>query len=203
MSKNVIIVFTRNPELGKVKTRLAKTIGNEAALEVYKLLLHHTEAVLSTIDCDVAVYYSSEIAPIDIWNKANYRKFIQQGEDLGDRMHEAFLEQFNLKYEKVIIVGSDLFELTPQHIHQAFQVLEQSDAVIGPAIDGGYYLLGMKTFLPSVFLNKEWSRPNVFSDTIKDLRSYNFETLETLNDIDTFEDLELHPEILKQIAFLK
>ncbi len=203
MSKNVVIVFTRNTELGKVKTRLAKTIGNEAALEVYRLLLHHTEAVLSTLDCDVAVYYSSEIAPTDIWNKANYRKFIQQGEDLGRRMHEAFQEQFNLKYEKVIIVGSDLFDLTPQHIYQAFKVLEQSDAVIGPAKDGGYYLLGMKALLPGVFYNKQWSSETVFKDTIKDLKPYQFETIETLNDIDTFEDLELHPEILKQIAFLK
>lgn len=203
MSKNVVIVFIRNPELGKVKTRLASTIGNEAALEVYKRLLDYTQHVLSTLNCDVAVYYSNIIKVNDIWDKSNYFKFIQEGEDLGERMRQAFQEQFHLKYQNVVIVGSDLFDLKAEHINQTFKKLEQNDVVIGPAIDGGYYLLGMKTFLPSVFLNKEWSSPNVFSNTIKDLRSYNFEILETLNDIDTFEDLELYPEILKQIAHLK
>lgn len=200
MNKNVVIVFTRNPELGKVKTRLASTIGNEAALEVYNRLLNHTQHVLSTLNCDVAVYYSNKINANDIWDKPNYFKFIQKGEDLGERMRQAFKEQFHLKYQNVVIVGSDLFDLKAEHMNQAFKALEQNDFVIGPAKDGGYYLLGMKVLLPAVFLNKEWSSPNVFSATIEDFRSYNFEILEILNDIDTFEDLELYPEILKQIS---
>ena len=172
MSKNIIIVFTRNPELGKVKTRLAQTIGNNATLEVYINLLQHTEHVLNSLNCDVAVYYSEKIEQDDIWNKQQYTKFLQHGNHLGERMYNAFQQQFNLQYNKVVIVGSDLFDLKPQHITQAFKALEQTDAVIGPAKDGGYYLLGMTSLIRKVFDNKIWSSDTVLSDTIKDLQNH-------------------------------
>ena len=121
MSKNIIIVFTRNPELGKVKTRLAQTIGNKATLEVYIQLLQHTEHVLNSLNCDVAVYYSETIIQDDIWNKKTYTKYLQNGANLGERMYNAFKEQFNLHYNKVVIVGSDLFDLKPQHITKALR----------------------------------------------------------------------------------
>lgn len=199
MSKNIIIVFTRNPELGKVKTRLAQTIGNNATLEVYINLLQHTEHVLNSLNCDVAVYYSEKIEQDDIWNKQQYTKFLQHGNHLGERMYNAFQQQFNLQYNKVVIVGSDLFDLKPQHITQAFKALEQNDAVIGPAKDGGYYLLGMTSLIRKVFDNKTWSSDTVLSDTIKDLQNHKIEMLEMLNDIDNFEDLKAHPELLKLI----
>jgi rSAM/selenodomain-associated transferase 1 len=199
MSKNIIIVFTRNPELGKVKTRLAQTIGNNATLEVYINLLQHTEHVLNSLNCDVAVYYSETIIQDDIWNKKTYTKYLQNGDNLGERMYNAFQQQFNLQYNKVVIVGSDLFDLKPQHITQAFKALEQHDAVIGPAKDGGYYLLGMTSLIRKVFDNKTWSSDTVLSDTIKDLQNHKIEMLEMLNDIDTFEDLKAHPELLKLI----
>jgi rSAM/selenodomain-associated transferase 1 len=200
MSKNIIIVFTRNPELGKVKTRLAQTIGNKATLEVYIQLLHHTEHVLNSLNCDVAVYYSETIIQDDIWNKKTYTKYLQNGDNLGERMYNAFKEQFNLHYNKVVIVGSDLFDLKPQHITNAFKALEQNDVVIGPAQDGGYYLLGMSTMIPQVFVNKTWSSPTVFEETLKDLQNLKVYLLEMLNDIDTFEDLKAHPELLKFIS---
>lgn len=199
MSKNIIIVFTRNPELGKVKTRLAQTIGNNATLEVYINLLQHTEHVLNSLNCDVAVYYSEKIEQDDIWNKQQYTKFLQHGNHLGERMYNAFQQQFNLQYNKVVIVGSDLFDLKPQHITQAFNALKQNDAVIGPAKDGGYYLLGMTSLIRKVFDNKTWSSDTVLNDTIKDLQNHKIEMLEMLNDIDTFEDLKAHPELLKLI----
>lgn len=199
MSKNVVIVFTRNPELGKVKTRLAVKVGKQAALKVYQLLLQHTESILNTLKCDIAVYYSNQITNNDIWNKPNYHKFAQEGEDLGQRMQNAFKQQFELNYQNVVIIGSDLFDLKPQHIQQAFEALQQNDVVIGPAKDGGYYLLGMKNHIPNVFQNKNWGTNTVFHDTIKDLKPYKTEILETLNDIDTFEDLEAYPTIINQI----
>ncbi len=199
MIKNVVIVFIRNPELGKVKTRLAKVIGQEAALNIYIQLLEHTEQVLSSLTCDIAVYYSNQIEQNDIWNKPSYKKHLQIGEDLGERMCNAFAEQFNLKYQKVVIVGSDLFDLKPNHITEAFEALEQNDVVIGPAKDGGYYLLGMKQLIPEVFQNKNWGTETIFNDTLKDLKSYTIKILETLNDIDTFEDLEAYPNIINQI----
>lgn len=197
-TKTIIITFTRNPELGKCKTRLAKTIGDEAALRVYRFLIAHTKTVLDEIKCDKAVYYSVKIRNNDIWDANTYRKHQQQGDDLGLRMLHAFENAFKANYLKVIIVGSDLYDLKPAHINEAIFALDTNDAVIGPAEDGGYYLLGLKTLNPNVFKNKEWGTETVFQDTINDLKNNSVHLLETLNDIDVYEDLE-HNTTLKNI----
>ncbi|MBQ0768958.1 MAG: TIGR04282 family arsenosugar biosynthesis glycosyltransferase [Bizionia sp.] len=197
-TKTIIITFTRNPELGKCKTRLAKTIGDEAALRVYRFLIAHTESVLNEIKCDKAVYYSVKIRDKDIWDSNKYQKHQQQGDNLGLRMLHAFETAFKANYLKVIIVGSDLYDLKPSHINDAILALDTSDAVIGPAEDGGYYLLGLKTLNPDVFINKEWGTETVFQDTINDLKNSSVHLLETLNDIDVYEDLA-HNTTLKNI----
>jgi len=189
MHKNLVITFTRNPELGKVKTRLAKTIGNISALAIYKKLLEHTESVLQKIDCDKAVYYSVKIRENDLWNADIYQKHQQSGDHLGVRMSNAFKTGFDSGYTKIVIVGSDLYDLKPEHINQAFDALDNNDAVIGPAIDGGYYLLGMKQLHPAIFENKSWGTETVFEDTMKDLVKENVFLLEPLNDVDTYEDM--------------
>ena len=188
--KNLIITFTRNPELGKVKTRLAKTIGNTSALAIYKKLLEHTESVLHDLDCDKAVYYSVKIRENDIWDSTTYQKHQQFGDDLGVRMQNAFENGFNKCYQKIVIVGSDLHDLQPKHINQAFEALDKNDVVIGPAEDGGYYLLGMKKMHQTVFENKEWGTETVFEDTIKNLKNESVFLLEHLNDIDTYDDIK-------------
>lgn len=193
MSKNLIITFTRNPELGKVKSRLAKSIGQVAALEVYKMLLQHTENVLSKLDCDKAVYYSVKIRENDIWDPKIYQKHQQKGDDLGARMNNAFKNGFENGYEKIIIVGSDLYDLSPEIINKAFEVLENHDYVIGPAQDGGYYLLGMKTLHATVFDIKNWGTPTVYKQTMSKLKHQNLYVLNTLNDIDYVEDLLPYP----------
>ncbi|WP_452225061.1 TIGR04282 family arsenosugar biosynthesis glycosyltransferase [Lacinutrix chionoecetis] len=189
-SKNLIITFTRNPELGKCKTRLAKTVGDEAALRVYKYLLQHTEQVIKQVDADKAVYYSVKIRENDIWDASVFQKYQQVGKDLGERMHKAFENGFNAGYKKIIIVGSDLFHLETKHIKQAFNALDEDDIVIGPAQDGGYYLLGMTTMHAAVFKNKNWGTDTVLFDTVQDLKKEQIHLLETLNDIDLYEDLE-------------
>lgn len=199
MTKNLILVFVRNPELGKVKTRLAKTLGANAALKAYIILLEHTESVLQTIPCDKVVYYSEEIQQKDLWSEAFYQKKLQKGSDLGTRMKHAFEMAFKDSYEKVVIVGSDLYDLNSTHIENAFKALEQHELVIGPSLDGGYYLLGMKKLHPSVFEHKSWGTDTVLEATLTDLKQQNVKLLETLNDIDTFEDAEAHPELLKMI----
>ena len=199
MTKNLILVFVRNPELGKVKTRLAKTLGANAALKAYIILLEHTESVLQTIPCDKVVYYSEEIQQKDLWSEAFYQKKLQKGSDLGTRMKHAFEMAFKDSYEKVVIVGSDLYDLNSTHIENAFKALEQHELVIGPSLDGGYYLLGMKKLHPSVFEHKSWGTNTVLEATLTDLKQQNVKLLETLNDIDTFEDAEAHPELLKMI----
>ncbi|MBU2939152.1 TIGR04282 family arsenosugar biosynthesis glycosyltransferase [Lacinutrix sp. C3R15] len=197
-NQNLIIIFTRNPELGKVKTRLAKTIGNASALKIYTFLLKHTEKTIRNIASDKAVYYSVKVRDQDIWDNAIYQKHQQKGDDLGYRMLHAFQDAFHNNYEKVVIVGSDLFDLKEKHIQEAFKKLENRDVVIGPAKDGGYYLLGMKTLHAAVFKNKAWGTSSVFKDTMKDLQKFKIHQLEKLNDIDTFEDME-HNSVLKKL----
>lgn len=195
-SKNntLILVFTRNPELGKVKTRLAKGIGKEGALEVYIKLLEHTEKVLNKIDSDKCVSYSIRVRHNDLWDDAIYQKKAQFGANLGERMENAFIDAFKNNYEKVIIIGSDLYDLKPVHVENAIEALNNNDVVIGPAKDGGYYLLGMKMLYQSVFKNKEWGTNTVLQDTLNDLKNVKVNRLETLNDIDYAEDLYPYPE---------
>tara|TARA_B110000967_G_scaffold205228_1_gene249319 strand:+ start:119 stop:727 length:609 start_codon:yes stop_codon:yes gene_type:complete len=202
MTKNLIIVFVRNPELGKVKTRLSKTIGDQGALKTYILLLKHTESVLHKVSSEKVVYYSEKIQKNDLWNDARYQKKLQKGVDLGARMQNAFDTAFKDSYEKVVIVGSDLFDLRASHIENAFKYLENYDVVLGPSLDGGYYLLGMKKLHSAVFKNKQWGTDTVFGSTIKNLNQQNVKLLEALNDIDTFEDLQEQPELLKKIKKL-
>ncbi|RKE98406.1 TIGR04282 family arsenosugar biosynthesis glycosyltransferase [Ichthyenterobacterium magnum] len=190
MSKNLIIVFTRNPELGKVKTRLAKTIGDISALNIYKFLLEHTEKTIRNISSDKAVYYSVKIRDNDIWDTSIYQKYQQEGEDLGIKMLNAFKNGFESNYKKIIIVGSDLFDLEPKHIEEAFHKLDNHDVVIGPAKDGGYYLLGMKKLYSEVFKNKTWGTETVRQDTLNDLQNESVFLLEELNDVDTYNDIK-------------
>ncbi|WP_445747638.1 TIGR04282 family arsenosugar biosynthesis glycosyltransferase [Polaribacter sp.] len=193
MNKNCLLIFTRNPELGKVKTRLAKTIGDEKALEIYHFLLDKTKQVTQQIHAEKRVFYDSFIDENDLWNSDDYQKFLQNGTDLGTKMQHAFLEAFQSGFEKVIIIGSDLYDLTPEIISTAFQQLDKNDVVIGPAIDGGYYLLGMKKLHQTIFQNKNWGTESVRKDTLADLKDKKVFLLEELNDVDVFEDIEHHP----------
>ena len=190
MSKNLLIIFTRNPELGKVKTRLSKSIGEDKALNIYKTLLNKTEKTIRDLNCDKIVYYSVKIRSNDIWDSSIYQKQQQDGNDLGMRMHNAFQEAFNNNYNKVVIIGSDLYELHSNHINDAFAALDKKEFVIGPAHDGGYYLLGMKYLYSQVFKNKDWGTSSVLQDTLNDLNKESTHLLETLNDIDVYDDLK-------------
>jgi len=190
MNKNLLIIFTRNPELGKVKTRLAKKIGDENALSIYNTLLNRTKNSTKNLDCEKAIYYSVKIRENDIWDSKIYQKYQQHGADLGIRMHNAFLEAFSNDYNKVVIIGSDLFDLNPDHINKAFKALDDNDIVIGPAHDGGYYLLAMKSLYSQVFKNKNWGTSTVFNDTMQDLENQSIYLLETLNDVDVYDDLK-------------
>lgn len=190
-NKNAIILFTKNPELGKVKTRLAKTIGAERALAIYKKLLNHTQSIVDEIDVDKFVFYSDTIIENDQWNSGKYHKKKQHDGDLGQRMETAFQEVFELGYQSVCIIGSDCFELTSTIIIEAFDQLNRNDTVIGPTFDGGYYLLGMKKLHESLFQNKIWSTASVYTDTSKDFEklSLSFYNLIQLSDIDEEKDL--------------
>ena len=192
--KKALIIFARYPELGKVKTRLAKTIGNETALSVYKELLLYTHRITKNIAADKYVFLSEQVSEdhFPLWNYPINRFIIkiQEGNTMGERMFHAFRDLFASGYEQVCIIGSDCITLTQQNITDAFNHLEQYDAVIGPSADGGYYLLGMKKPHTFLFENKEWSSDRVLYSTIEDFRlmQLSFYLLPVLSDIDTEED---------------
>ena len=192
MSSSLLLIFVKNPELGKVKTRLAATIGNRKALRIYLKLLEHTRTITQSLPYDKVVYYSPAIQPDDIWGQGGFQKSLQREGDLGQRMQDAFQTGFTQGYEKICIIGSDCYELTSEIIQTAYQALDAHDVIVGPSLDGGYYLLGMKELHPELFQNKHWSTSSVLKDTITDLtqKRLQWTALPELNDVDEEGDLE-------------
>lgn len=190
--KEALLIFAKNPEAGKVKTRLAATIGNEAALTVYKQLLSHTASTTTNLQIDKFVFYSNYISQQDLWSDKQFFKFAQEGNDLGERMKNAFTAIFHKEYKKMVIIGTDCPELHTDILLDAFKSLDSHDVVIGPAMDGGYYLLGMKQLHSSLFENIKWSTNSVFEDTriICAKLGLNYFLLPILRDIDREEDLK-------------
>lgn len=197
--KNLLLIFARNPEPGKVKTRLAADLGDDTALQIYKDLLRHTEKVSSAVNCDKAVFFTQKVSADPFFEGSEFRKEMQTGKDLGERMKNAFSEGFSKGYSKIIIIGTDLFELEQQDLETAFSKLEDHDYVIGPAEDGGYYLLGMKKLNQAIFSNKTWSTENVLSETLQDMKDEKVFLLKEKNDIDVFDDLKQIPDFEKYL----
>lgn len=189
MSKQLLIIFTRKPELGKVKTRLAKDTSDEVALAVYNDLLIHTHQITKNIEVDKWVFYTDEIEFEDIWDEGDYMKMIQAQGDLGAKMQDAFFKGFGAGYFEIVIIGSDVDTLTTEIIEDAFEQVKQQP-VIGPSEDGGYYLLGLEEPRTDVFQNKEWGTDTVLRDTLLDLAEEEIAFLDELNDIDLLEDIE-------------
>lgn len=184
-----LIIFVRNPVLGKVKTRIAATIGDENALAVYKHLLHHTKNITAGVQVTRFVFFADEIATNDLWN--GYEKCLQSGSNLGERMSNAFECLFEKGFTKIIIIGSDCFELDEKIISGAFLKLNEYETVIGPATDGGYYLLGIQSPFKNLFENITWSSNSVFDETIKQIEQRNLSLflLPSLNDVDEAKDI--------------
>ncbi|WP_026464674.1 TIGR04282 family arsenosugar biosynthesis glycosyltransferase [Adhaeribacter aquaticus] len=191
MTKNLLIIFVKNPELGKVKTRLAATVGNIEALRIYQLLLDRTRNITADLACDKIVYYAGFIPELDSWDKEIYQKTVQEGADLGIRMLHAFEQGFQAGYTRICIIGSDCYELTPSILDQAFEELQTKEVVIGPSTDGGYYLLGMNSLQPELFQNKNWSTATVLPETLETLqeKALAYGLLPVLTDIDEEKDL--------------
>ncbi len=189
--QDAIIIFVRNATAGKVKTRLAATIGHRKALTAYKLLIEHTYQLIAHIDTPVYVYYSELVEEEDIWQGDHIVKHLQWGDDLGRRMKHAFRDVFSIGHDRVIIIGSDCYELTTEMLMSAFLALRHHDAVIGPATDGGYYLLGLSKFIPDVFDDIPWSTDEVTQTTIATLQraQHSCSMLPMLTDVDEEKDL--------------
>ena len=189
-SDGLLMIFVKNPKKGRVKTRLAEKVGDRKALELYEAMLKHTKKITEPLPYQKMVYYDRYIEEGDLWEGSSYLKALQPSGDLGRKMASAFKGNF-IDYHKLVIIGSDCPELQTSDIQAAFDVLNDHDFVIGPAEDGGYYLLGMKWFSPSLFKHINWSTSTVLEETIKTINRIcgSYYLLRTLNDIDTYEDL--------------
>lgn len=191
--QNLLMVFVRNPELGKCKTRLAATIGDCAALDIYLYLLRHTASFTQNVEAHKEVHYSHFVDGDDLWDAVHFHKKLQQGADLGARMQQGFADGFAQGHQKIIIIGSDMYQLGTEDINHAFGLLDTHDYVLGPAADGGYYLLGMKQPTPALFQHKNWGTNTVLQHTLEDLKGTNTALLEIKNDIDTYDDVRDEP----------
>lgn len=196
MTNKAILVFQKNLIAGRTKTRLAATIGNEKALFVYKQLISITTNVLINLPFDKLIYYS-EFIPLDIEDKeietaAKTLVLVQHGNDLGARMLNSFSDQFKIGYSRLIIIGTDCPGLNSELLLNAFNALESHDIVIGPAADGGYYLLGMSKLYPELFEGVEWSTSKVYGQTVDIISKLglSFSLMPVLRDLDNENDLK-------------
>lgn len=190
MKKEVVLVFQKNEVLGKVKTRLAASVGEKQALEIYLQLLDKTYLALRDISVSITTYFAEFIPDNPIQSAEN--KLVQVGQDLGERMKNAFAKNFESGMEKVVLIGTDCPSLEGTHLAQAFEALDQCDLVLGPARDGGYYLIGMKRRSDFLFEGIPWSTELVLSQTLALAAEQGLQTslLPVLEDIDTLEDWE-------------
>jgi hypothetical protein len=190
MTNHALIVFVKNLVNGQVKTRLAATLGNEQAMGIYQKLVTHTHDVVQFFTADKFVFYSTFIEDA-IWQNNLFHKEIQTGIDLGERMKNAFKSIFEKGYQKAIIIGTDCPGINESILKDAVSNLNDFDIVIGPATDGGYYLLGMKKMHSFLFENIEWSTNKVLQQTINlsNLHKLSYFLLPELSDVDEEKDL--------------
>lgn len=193
MGENCLVIFVRNPEKGKVKTRIAEKFGEEKTLELYKNFVKDILERTASDSYKTRVFVwppGSDVHLMKTFGKT-YEYRHQKGGDLGKRMYHAFVDTFAEGFEKVILIGSDIPQIDCSMIEEGFYKLEKSDAVIGPATDGGYYLIGFHKdkLSEDVFKEIEWGEKSVYRETIDKLSILRYSTVESMSDIDYYEDL--------------
>lgn len=190
-----LIVFTRYPEPGKAKTRLIPVLGAEAAADVHRQMTERTLAQVKSLRhrlLTVEVWFTGgDHAQMQTWLGSDLTYQPQPEGDLGDRMAQAFQTAFDSGMKAAIIIGTDCPEVTCTSLEQAFQALQQTDLVLGPATDGGYYLIGLRQLVPELFKTIAWSTDRVFQQTvdIASILKLSLTFLPTLTDVDRPDDL--------------
>lgn len=198
MNKSAVIIFIKNPDLGRVKKRLAKSLGNDIALEIYKQMLEHTKQITKSLSGDKFLYYDRLADTTDDWSNDIYQKKIQHGKDMATRIQNAFKETFAKGYEHVVIIGSDCFDLDERIIRLAFRQLDHFDYVLGPTKGGGLYLLGVNKVHLKLFKIEGWGTPELALKTQKNIQHLNKSCfmLSELSDVVTIEDLSCEVKLL-------
>lgn len=187
---SLLLILTKNPRLGQVKTRLARTVGDDEALRIYRVLLEKTRQAALGVEATRWLFYSDYLETNDDWPGSHFQKRVQCTGDLGARMEDAFGQAFAAGASKALIIGSDCPGVTGTLLQEAFDRLDDADFVLGPALDGGYYLLGMKQATPALFQGIAWSTAGVCAETLGKIRAVGGSCflLPELLDVDTEED---------------
>jgi hypothetical protein len=201
-----LLLFVKYPDKGKVKSRLSKEFGEDTVLLLYEAFVLD---VLDTLNkgkyrFKICFHPPSAQDKIVSWLGKSYLYMPQNGSDLGEKMKNAFASTFSEGFKKIILIGSDIPDLPKEIIDEAFA--SDGEAVIGPATDGGYYLIGFKhdTFLPHIFERMEWSTGSVFERTMEIFRTHSCKVhiLPQWRDVDTPEDLRAFYERNRSTAFM-
>jgi uncharacterized protein len=197
---NCLIIFTRYPEPGKTKTRLIPALGEDGAAQLHRRMAEYTVEQARSLTCAIEVWYvggTKELMQDWLGKDLRYRE--QPAGDLGDRMCGSFRSAFEQGYQSVMIIGTDCPEITTAILAQGFTELQNQVVAIGPAIDGGYYLIGLQRLVPELFQGITWSTSEVFAETlvIADRLQLPTYLLPFLPDIDLPADLKyLDPKLL-------
>lgn len=194
LAKNLLI-FIKYPTPGKVKTRLGRALGPKAAASLYRSMADGIIKRLASpprhyFDTTIFYHPPGKALGFKAWLGPDLSYAPQQGKDLGERMYNAFLATYP---SRTVLIGSDCPEITVEILLQAFQALENYDAVIGPSTDGGYYLIGLCHPRAELFQGIDWGTEVVFHQTIKKMPALQLSChiLPTLRDIDVPEDLHV------------
>jgi len=206
IKKKSVIVFAKYPEPGNVKTRIGNFLGHQFSCQIYEaMLLDLIEklAFQNLWSCHLYIYPPDKTKVFATAFQLNADNvFPQQGSELGMRMYNAFIEQIRLGSNEIICIGSDIPAISCQHIDTAFKALSEYDSVVGPAEDGGYYLIGFRKGAVSdiCFSGIQWSSCSVFYETVLKLKisGLSYSSIQTLRDLDDLSDLEFYKEILSR-----
>jgi uncharacterized protein len=167
--KTALIILVHDSVPCTVKTGKVDAISEPESAAMYRQLLIHTQRVTIDLAADKFLFLNESSACRDVWNKSAYIKRMQRGRGTGEIMLNAFETVFSLGYSKVVIMSSDSIETEKAHLTHAFDYLDTHDIVIGPAQEGGYYLLGMKKMQPMLFKHKAWNTAILLQQTLDDI----------------------------------
>ncbi len=194
--KPALNLFFKYPEKGKVKTRLSSRLGNDFVYRLYREFIRDMIKTCGMVDADLILTVSSGSGKTagDFENEFGITSYLQRGKDLGERMYNSMEDIFHSGYEKCILMGSDIPDISADEINKGFDKLKKSDTVLGPGSDGGYYLIGLRRekLHRDIFTGIRWSTGEVLEQTLRNLtkRGVSYQFLDVLNDIDNLEDLK-------------
>ncbi len=198
LAEQHLIIFTRYPQPGKTKTRLIPALGVEGAANLQRQMTEYTLSNVKKLCKSTAISFEVRFADGNLqlmqgWLGTELNYQLQGEGDLGKRMENSFLNAFNKGAQKVVIIGIDCPGVNVEVLAEAFEKIPDCDLLLGPAVDGGYYLIGLKRAIGELFTNIDWGTAKVLQQTVDIAQQLNLSVgyLRTLADVDRPEDLPI------------